>query len=47
MIDTKEFYAGLAPLYHLIYPDWVKSIERQGDMLDSVIREMWEDVKDS
>jgi SAM-dependent methyltransferase len=39
--NTNEFYAGLTPLYHLIYPDWEKSIKRQGDMLDSVIREMW------
>jgi len=42
MINTNEFYAELTPLYHLIYPDWDKSIKRQGDMLDSVIREMWE-----
>lgn len=41
IIDTSEFYAGLTPLYHLIYPDWDKSIERQADMIDSVIREMW------
>jgi len=20
--NTEEFYAGLPPLYHLIYPDW-------------------------
>lgn len=39
--NTNEFYAGLTPLYHLIYKDWGKSIKRQGDMLDSVIREMW------
>ncbi len=41
MKNTNEFYAGLTPLYHLIYPDWDKSVKRQGDMLDSVIREMW------
>jgi hypothetical protein len=41
MTNTNEFYAGLTPLYHLIYPDWGKSIKRQGEMLDSVIREMW------
>ena len=40
MINTIEFYAGLTPLYHLIYPDWGKSIKRQGDMIDSVIREI-------
>lgn len=43
--DTK-FYDGLAPLYHLIYLDWEKSIKHQGEMLDSVIREMWGDVSD-
>lgn len=43
--DTK-FYDGLAPLYHLIYPDWEKSIKRQGEMLDSIIREMWGDISD-
>lgn len=35
------FYAGLTPLYHLIYPDWGKSIRAQGEMLDSVICEEW------
>ncbi len=41
MINSNPFYAGLAPLYHLIYQDWDKSLKRQGEMLDSVIREMW------
>ncbi len=42
MTDTvTEFYANLAPLYHLIYPDWEKSIERQASMLDVIIRETW------
>lgn len=44
MIDTNQFYAGLTPLYHLIYPDWELSIQRQADMLNSVIREFWGDV---
>ncbi len=39
--DLKKFYAELTPLYHLIYPDWDKSIERQASMLDSIIRETW------
>ena len=43
--DPKPFYTELTPLYHLIYPDWHRSIERQASMLNSVIREMWgEDV---
>ncbi len=44
MTDTvKKFYADLTPFYHLIYPDWDKSIERQTSMLDTIIREIWGD----
>lgn len=39
MTDTKQFYAGLAPLFHLIYPNWGSSVQRQAAALDSVIRE--------
>jgi SAM-dependent methyltransferase len=39
--DPKDLYAHLAPLYHLIYPDWEASIQRQARMLDSIIREIW------
>jgi SAM-dependent methyltransferase len=42
--DPNPFYARLTPLYHLIYPDWQRSIERQAYMLDSAIRELWDDV---
>jgi len=38
-----DFYAGLTPLYHLIYPDWDASIARQATALDSIIRETWGD----
>ena len=41
MKETNQFYAGLTPLYHLIYPDWDESIQRQAGMLNSVIREIW------
>lgn len=45
--DPIQFYAELTPLYHLIYPNWDKSMKRQASMLDSVIREVWgEDVTD-
>ena len=44
MKDTNQFYAGLTPLYHLIYPDWQASMQRQAAMLDSVIRELWGQV---
>ena len=39
--DSKDFYARLTPLYHLIYPDWDASMQRQAAMLDSIIRETW------
>jgi 2-polyprenyl-3-methyl-5-hydroxy-6-metoxy-1,4-benzoquinol methylase len=39
--QIKEFYAEFASLYHLIYPDWGKSIQRQASMLDAVITEAW------
>lgn len=41
MTDTNEFYAGLTPLYHLIYPNWDESMDLQARVLDSVIREIW------
>jgi SAM-dependent methyltransferase len=41
MTNINQFYAALTPLYHLIYPDWDKSIQHQADMLDAVIREIW------
>ena len=43
MTNTNQFYAGLTPLYHLIYPDWDKSIHIQGRMLETVIREIGDD----
>jgi len=42
---TNDFYEQLTPFYHLIYPDWDKSIQRQASQLDNIIRENWgEDV---
>jgi SAM-dependent methyltransferase len=35
------FYDQLAPLYHLIYPDWSASVRRQGEQLAAVIAEHW------
>jgi len=40
MKDSNQFYADLTPLYHLIYPDWDKSMQSQAAMLDSVIHEV-------
>lgn len=36
--SVRAFYDGLAEDYHLIYPDWSASVERQGAALDGVIR---------
>jgi len=44
MNEINQFYAGLTPLYHLIYANWEASMQRQAGMLDSVIREFWGDV---
>jgi SAM-dependent methyltransferase len=33
-----EFYDALAPIYHLIYPDWEASMRRQGQALDAILR---------
>lgn len=37
-MSTPAFYDTLSPFYHLIYPDWNASIERQGRALDSIIQ---------
>lgn len=37
MLET--YYNSLAPYYKFIYPDWEKSLQRQAETLDSVIRE--------
>ena len=36
-----DFYDDLAPLYHLMFPDWSNSIRRQGEQLDSIIQSEW------
>ena len=41
--NVTDFYETLTPFYHLIYPDWEKSIERQASMLDAIIRQSWKD----
>jgi SAM-dependent methyltransferase len=37
-MSTSAFYDTLSPHYHLIFPDWPASIERQGRALDAIIR---------
>jgi SAM-dependent methyltransferase len=36
-----DFYDRLASLYHLIYPNWDESIERQAAQLTGIIRDRW------
>ena len=38
---TQQFYDELAPFYHLIFPDWEKSIEKQSAILDKLIKQEW------
>ena len=40
-MSTQDFYAALAPFYHLIYPNWEASVEQQAAMLDALIRGYW------
>jgi SAM-dependent methyltransferase len=36
---TETYYNNLAPYYKFIYPNWDKSVQRQAEALDGVIRE--------
>lgn len=36
-----DFYARLAPFYHLIYRDWDAAVEEQATQLSTIIREYW------
>jgi SAM-dependent methyltransferase len=36
-----DFYDQMASLYHLIFPNWDTSIERQAGQLSAIIRERW------
>jgi len=38
---TGEFYDRMASLYHLIFEDWDRSIERQAGQLTNIIRQRW------
>lgn len=38
-MSVQAFYDAFATRYHLIYPDWDASIARQGNALDSLLRE--------
>lgn len=36
-----DFYDEISPLYHLIYPNWTRSVELQGKQLDDIIQQHW------
>src|ERR1700741_2369626 len=36
-----DFYDQLSPFYHLIYPDWEASVQRQSVQINAVVREIW------
>jgi SAM-dependent methyltransferase len=40
-MSVRAFYDELAPLYHLVYDDWERSVARQGEALASLIAECW------
>jgi 2-polyprenyl-3-methyl-5-hydroxy-6-metoxy-1,4-benzoquinol methylase len=40
-MPTAEFYDRMEPFYHLVYPDWQASIDRQGDALTKIVRGRW------
>ena len=42
-MSVEDFYQQLTPFYHLIYPDWEASIERQARALVEIIEEFWGD----
>jgi SAM-dependent methyltransferase len=44
-MTVEAFYDELAPFYHLVYPDWEASIERQASALHAIIGERWGERK--
>ena len=45
MSTTESFYDGLASIYDLIYEDWPRSVERQAEALEALIRARRPDAK--
>jgi len=45
-MTVEAFYDELAPYYHLIFPDWEASLQRQAEQLDGLIRERWPHAAD-
>jgi SAM-dependent methyltransferase len=44
-MTVATFYDQLAPFYHLIFPDWEASLQRQAAALDAILREQWGERK--
>jgi SAM-dependent methyltransferase len=40
-VTVETFYDELAPFYHLLFPDWEASMQRQAAALEEIIRERW------
>src|SRR5215471_9239016 len=40
-MTAEDFYDRLAPFYHLVYPDWEASVQRQAAALDGILRDRW------
>jgi hypothetical protein len=45
-MSVRAFYDELAPLYHLVYDDWERSVARQGEALASLIAECLISMRD-
>jgi SAM-dependent methyltransferase len=41
MSSPLPFYENLAPLYHLVYPNWEQSLESQSAALAAIVRQRW------
>jgi hypothetical protein len=39
-VKTMDFHDELAPLYHLIYPDWERSMALQAEQLHHVLQRL-------
>jgi SAM-dependent methyltransferase len=44
-MSTADFYDAIEPFYHLIYPDWQASIDRQGEALSKLIHTRCDNAK--
>ncbi|MCH7795829.1 MAG: class I SAM-dependent methyltransferase, partial [Proteobacteria bacterium] len=40
MSEITDFYDELSEQYHLLFADWDEAVERQGEVVDRVIRDL-------